>query len=63
MHSIVLPKVVRGIEEHILKAIINSLRGKWVPGPTKKGGATGKNHISLNFLFHAPGFGANTSAR
>ena len=37
--------------------IINSLRGKWAPGPTKKGGAAGKNHISLNFSTHAPGFG------
>ena len=37
--------------------VLNSLRGKWAPGPTKKGGAAGKNHISLNFSTHAPGFG------
>ena len=42
---------------------VNSLRGKWVPQPTKKGVLREKNHISLNFWSHVLGLGANSSSR
>ena len=42
---------------------LNSLRGKWVPQPTKKGVLWEKNHISINFWTCMLGLGAKNSSR
>mgnify|MGYP006157515377 CR=1 FL=1 len=40
---------------------INSLRGKWVPGPTQKGILWGKRHIFINLWSRVLSFEANSS--